>query len=61
MNILRDLRKRKNMSQTELAEKMELAVTTISRYETNKRKIPVENAKKLGKILEVNWIIFFSN
>lgn len=59
MNMLRDLRKRKNMSQADLAKKLGITVTTISRYERGQRKIPVEKAKRLGEILEVNWIIFF--
>lgn len=58
MNSLKEIRLSKKMSQNELANIIGVSIATISRYETGKRKISVESAKKLGEVLQVNWVNF---
>lgn len=55
MKILKDLRVDLNMSQRELAEKVGVNYRTISSYETGARDMPVKVAKKIGKVLNVDW------
>ena len=53
MNMLREIRLGKNMTQHELAVETGLTHTSISRYESGKRKISVETAQKLAEALNV--------
>ena len=57
--ILMVLRVCAGITQTELAEKCELSQGSIMRYENNISDIPVDNAKKIANVLDVDWTIFF--
>lgn len=59
MNMLKQIRQNNNMSQYQLAESAGLTHTSISRYETGKRTLSVENAKKLAAVLGVEWTCLF--
>lgn len=55
MNIgenLRQLRTERNISQTEIAEKLGITQVFISRAENNTKKLSVEQVFELSKILE---------
>lgn len=59
MKMLKELRVAFNMSQRELAEKVGVNHRTISSYETGAREIPVKIAKKIGKVLNIDWWILY--
>lgn len=59
MNMLKKLRLGKNMTQNELGMETGLTHTSISRYESGKRNISVETAKKLAEVLGVEWTVIF--
>ena len=59
MNMLKQIRLGKNMTQHELAVKTGLTHTSISRYESGKRKISVETAKSLAEALNIEWTVIF--
>lgn len=61
MKILKDLRVDLNMSQRELAEKVGVNYRTISSYETGARDMPVKVAKKIGKVLNIDWWILYED
>jgi transcriptional regulator with XRE-family HTH domain len=54
-----DLRKEKNMSQTDLANKVDLSYAQIGRYETKNVQPPAEILKKMAEALEttVDYLI----
>lgn len=52
MNRIREFRKKKKMSQAEVANRMELNQHTISQWETEERTPNVKKALKLAEILE---------
>lgn len=47
------------MTQNELGMETGLTHTSISRYESGKRNISVETAKKLAEVLGVEWTVIF--
>ena len=47
------LRKDKNISQVEMAQKLGLPVSTYNVYENGNRKVPEEIARKIAYILDV--------
>ena len=55
---LRAARSKNSLSQRELSEKSGIPITSISKYENGERKISVNQAKKLAKILKTNHKIF---
>ena len=59
MKMLKELRVAFNMSQRELAEKVGVNHRTISSYETGARELPVNIAKKIGKVLNIDWWILY--
>jgi len=59
MGNLRKARIEKKLSQKELADKLNVTTATISRYESGERKLPVETAKRIAEILEVDWYALF--
>ena len=61
MKILKDLRVDLNMSQRELAEKVGVNYRTISSYETGARDMPVKVAKKICKVLNIDWWILYED
>ena len=54
MNRLRELRKRKGLTQSDLAEKLGVTSMSISRYENGKDEINNKNLKKLSEIFDVS-------
>lgn len=52
MNRIREFRKKKNMSQEQVANKMKLNQHTISQWETGERTPNVKKALKLAEVLE---------
>lgn len=59
MCMLKKLRTERKMSQNEVAVKLGVTATTICRYESGKRKLPFEIAKKLAEIFDVTWQQFY--
>lgn len=53
MNQLATIRKKHNMSQTELAKKLGITPQRYNLYEKGKRKLPVEIAFEVSKLLRV--------
>ena len=52
---LAELRKRKHLSQSDLARMSGIAPSSICTYEKDMQLMPVRNAKRLGKILGFYW------
>lgn len=55
MERLKEIRLAKNLKQSELAKQVGVNYRTISSYETGARDLPVKIAKKIGKVLNVDW------
>lgn len=55
MNRLKEYRKNACLSQKDLAEKAGLKQQRYNHYERGRRELPVSMAKKIGKILEIDW------
>lgn len=53
-NKIMELRKKKNLSQEELAEKVGVARQTISKWELGKTSPDIRQAKQLSKIFNVS-------
>ena len=51
---IKDLRKQKNMSQSELADKVGISYAQIGRYETKGAQPPAETLKKIADALRVS-------
>ncbi len=51
MIAIKEIRKRLNMSQTDLAEKLGTSIPTVNRYENGKRSPDLETAAKIAKAL----------
>lgn len=52
---LRKLRKEKGLNQTELGRLIDKKQRMISKYENEEVEMPVSVAKKIGKVLEIDW------
>lgn len=52
---LKKLRKEKGLNQTELGRLVSKKQRMISKYENEEVEMPVSVAKKIGKVLEINW------
>lgn len=64
MNIaeqIRNIRKAKNLSQQEVAEKIGIDRAQYSRVETGKSEPTITSLEKIAKALEVDIIDFFKN
>lgn len=57
--LLANKRKELNMTQEEVAERVGIARTTYAMIETGKRNTSVENVKKIAKVLNFEWTLFF--
>ena len=57
--MLKELRKAKCISQGEMAKMLHVSQACYCRYEKKKRALSVPMAKEIGKILEVDWTMFF--
>lgn len=55
MSKLKEYRLNKNLNQKTLSELIEISQQRYSHYETGKRELPVSIAKRIGKILKINW------
>lgn len=56
---LQKVRTEKGLTQQTLADKCGVVRQTISEIENGRNKPSVELAKKLGEILEIEWVKFF--
>lgn len=54
MEKLKELRKRKKITQEQLAEKLDISRSKVSSWETNRRDMSITDAIKLAKIYEVS-------
>ncbi len=61
MNRLKQLRKQRGLTQSDVAEGVGLATTTIAGYEQGRRNISVPIAMQLAKFFGVKWTIFFDD
>ena len=55
MKKLTQLRLKKEVTQEELGKAIGVSEKTISTYETGRRNLPVDKAKKIGDYFQVNW------
>lgn len=55
MKKLTQLRLKKEITQEELGKAIGVSEKTISTYETGRRNLPVDKAKKIGDYFQVNW------
>lgn len=51
--ILHELRKKKRMTQKQLADKLGVTVATVSRYESNTATPPLETLRSISSIMNV--------
>jgi putative transcriptional regulator len=58
-NWLRNKRLEKNLTQLDVAKLAGVDVTMISKIELGERRPSVELAKKLGAVLDFDWVMFF--
>lgn len=61
MEKLKEIRISKNLKQNELAKKVGVNYRTISSYETGARDLPVKVAKRIGKVLQIDWWILYED
>lgn len=52
MNRIKELRKRRGLTQIELADRLEITQGSLSAWETGRSLISAENLKKLGEVLQ---------
>ncbi|MFC0525814.1 helix-turn-helix transcriptional regulator [Pontibacillus salicampi] len=52
-------RKKQQLTQAEVAERVGIARTTYSMIENGERGATVKNAKKIAQVLGFHWTIFF--
>ena len=58
---LKELRKEKGMSQSDLADRVGLKQTTISQYENGSRKPDLNTAKRIADTLNISLDTFFGS
>ena len=56
---LRNIREEKQLTQSEVADAVNIARTSYAMYEQGKRNPSVETAKKIALVLKFDWTIFF--
>lgn len=59
MISVKALREKQGLSQEELASKIGLTRSAVAMIENGSNKLTVDNAKKIGEILRVDWKEFF--
>lgn len=57
MNIIRELRKRADLQQKQLAAEVGVSVATVSDWETQKKDPSGKNLKKLAEIFDVDPLV----
>lgn len=58
---IREIRKQRNLTLSEVAKQLDVSKPSISMYETGKRKLPIHIAKELGKIYGVEWSTLYED
>ncbi len=53
--MLKDLRIKANLTQSELAEKLEVTQQTVSQWESGNAKPPIDTIVRIAKVLEVDF------
>lgn len=61
MKKLTQLRLKKKVTQEELGKVIGVSEKTISTYETGRRNLPVDKAKKIGEYFQVNWWLLYED
>ncbi len=61
MKSLTEARKAAGLLQKDLAELVGVSAVTICRHENDTRSMPVKMAKKIAKILHVEWQKFYED
>lgn len=59
--IVKDKRKEKGLTQTELARQVDVAQSMICNIENGLRVPSVPVAKRIGAVLGFNWALLFEN
>lgn len=59
MISVKTLREKQGLSQEELASKIGLTRSAVAMIENGSNKLTVDNAKKIGEVLKVDWKEFF--
>lgn len=54
MNILKETREQNNLTQTKMANKLDISVQRYNSYERKRRKIPVEIAMLISEIFKIS-------
>lgn len=60
MNLLEDARKKKKLTQFEIAQRLGIAVSTYNQYEKGRRGIPYDKVILIAEILGVDKECIFS-
>ncbi len=55
MKKLKEIRENAGLTQNQLASLVGIGKSRYGHYEIGRRQLPVSIAKKIGKVLEVNW------
>lgn len=57
-NLLRDIRKKKGLSQKDTAAKLNMSASTLSKYENDQRNIPPNFYRTFAEVMEIdyNWL-----
>ena len=59
MISVKALREKQGLSQEDLASKIGLTRSAVAMIENGSNKLTVDNAKKIGEVLRVDWKEFF--
>lgn len=59
MFSLKDQRKKKNITQIELASLVHVTQQAIEKYENGKRRPSPEVAMRIAEVLDFNWTLFY--
>ena len=59
MISVKTLREKQGLSQEDLASKIGLTRSAVAMIENGSNKLTVDNAKKIGEVLRVDWKDFF--
>ena len=55
MEKLKEIRENAGLSRRDLSRLIGVKEARYGHYEIGRRELPVEIAKKIGKVLEINW------
>lgn len=58
---LEGVRKQNNLTQEELSRALGVSQQSVSKYENGTRKLPVDVAKKIGKLFGVEWSTLYDD